>query len=157
MSLQLQRTFISNIAKYPPIQLFGGLVNPSAKQKKAEKRITELCEDLYAFNNPVLSDCKTAFFNLQITDNLITSGTPVKDEYISEVIGTCIFHYKKVIPLLDELFKKDQQLAEYYKEWKVKYQDISKEALDYLFGYVSDKEKAKRIYNDTINSLQEQE
>lgn len=157
MSLSMQQGIISNIAAYPPIQIFGGLVNPSPKQKKAEKRITELCEELYAFNNPVLSDCKTAFFNLKITDNLIKSGTPVKDEYISEVVGTCLFHFKKVIPLLDELFKKDQQLTEYYKSWKTKYQDISKEALDYLFNYVEDKEKAKTIYLDTIKSLEEKE
>lgn len=157
MTLTMQQSFISNIAAYPPIQIFGGLVNPSPKQKKAEKRITELCEDLYAFNNPVLSDCKTAFFNLKITDNLIKSGTPVKDEYISEVVGTCLFYYMKVIPLLDELFKKDQLLTSYYKPWKVKYKDISKEALDYLFEYVSDKEKAKTIYLDTIKSLQEKE
>jgi len=52
--------FVQKALEYPPLSLFCGLSNPSAKEKKLEQRIIQLCESVYFIDNFMLAELRNA-------------------------------------------------------------------------------------------------
>lgn len=122
--------WIKNVSVYPPAEIYAGL-----PQGKAEKRAVTICEDLYKFNygkeRNVLSDLRAAWREFEVLLILSKTGKfiPVKQERSDAVCDAFLKSAQTVINRLDAMHKQHQDLNQYYKNWRVGYQDLKVEAL----------------------------
>ena len=120
--------WIKNVKTYPPAEIFFQKTGP--KFEKAEKRCKTICEDLYRFSFPegevnVLNELGAAYREFEV---LTTLGyDDLKEGRLRAVSTKFLECAKSACAALEVMHKKDQLLGEYYKSWKVKYQDISTE------------------------------
>lgn len=125
---EVLKEWMHNVKKYPPAEIFFQKTGP--KFEKAEKRCKTICEDLYRFSFPegevnILNELGAAYRELEV---LTTLGyDDLKEGRIKEVSTNFLECAKAACTALEAMHKKDQLLGEYYKSWKVKYQDISTE------------------------------
>lgn len=120
--------WIKNVKTYPPAEIFFQKTGP--KFEKAEKRCKTICEDLYRFSFPegevnILNELGAAYRELEVFYKMGLGD--IKPERIKEVSTKFLECAKAACTALEAMHKKDQLLGEYYKSWKVKYQDISTE------------------------------
>lgn len=125
---------------YPPSEMF---YQADSKQAKAEKRCIQICEDLYRFNVPVLSDMRAAF-------NVVWSAynrdiQQMKMKYVQEICGKLAFHVDNAIQALDTMHKKDQLLQAYYKPWAMKSKDLKDEIKSVLINAFPDIDKVQLL------------
>lgn len=129
-------TWFNKAKTYPPAEIF---FEKYGKEAKAEERIKVLCEDVYRFcfpeehKNP-LGDLGASYRDLQVAYRMGFDG--MKPEYIIKVKDKFLEDAKFAVKALDDLFKKDQILQQYYSTWKVKYQDISTEVYNMTKDYI---------------------
>lgn len=117
-------TWIENVKTYPPAEIF---FEKYGKEAKSEKRVQDLCEELYRFCFPegeksILSDLFQAYREFEVAHVLGFEG--MKPEYLSKVKDKFLEEAKYTIKALDNLFKKDQLLQKYYADWKLKYSEL---------------------------------
>ncbi len=129
-------TWIKNAKTYPPAEIF---FEKYGKEAKAEERIKTVCEDVYRFcfpegtKNP-LGDLGASYREFEVAYLVGFDG--MKPERIKELKDKFLDDAKFAIKALDDLFKRDQILQQYYSEWKVKYQDISTEVYNLTKDYI---------------------
>lgn len=133
--------FILNFTKYPVSELYGHIDTPDAKQKKAEKRIAQICEELYRFDCTVLSDVRAAYREVQVSDSLSDSHFRTKQVRMVKIVGSLAYHIDKSCAMLDNMHKKDQVLQQYWKPLSVKAKVMKDELKSYLIQYYPDVEK----------------
>lgn len=120
-------TWVENVKTYPPAEIF---FEKYGKEAKSEKRVQDLCEELYRFCFPegeksILSDLFQAYREFEVAHVLGFKG--MKPEYLSKVKDKFLEEAKYTIKALDNLFKKDQLLQKYYADWKLKYSELETE------------------------------
>lgn len=119
--------WIKNVKTYPPSEIF---FQKYGKEAKAEQRIQTICEDLYRFCYPegqtnILAELSAAYREFEVF--LILGMDGIKPERVSDVSKKFLKCAQAACTALEAMHKKDQLLNDYYKSWKVKYQDISTE------------------------------
>lgn len=124
---EVLKQWINNVKTYPPSEIF---FEKYGKEAKAEQRIQTICEDLYRFTYPegqdnILADLGAAYRDLEVLHRM--GFDDIKSDLINEVSTKFLECAKAACTALEAMHKKDQLLNEYYKSWKVKYQDISTE------------------------------
>ncbi|AZU98359.1 hypothetical protein SEPL_010 [Salmonella phage SE_PL] len=124
---ELIDNWMKNVKTYPPSEIFYAKYG---KEAKAETRIQNICEDLYRFCYPegevnVLSELGASYREFEVL--CIMGLSEIKPERVLEVSTKFLNCAKVACAALEKMHKKDQLLNEYYKSWKVKYQDISTE------------------------------
>lgn len=128
--------WVKNVKLYPPSEIF---FEKYGKDAKAEKRIQELCEELYRFNYPdnqvnYLGELQQSYRDLEVAYLMGFDG--MKPAYIISVKDRFLSSVKDTITALESMHKKDQVLQQYYKPWKVKFQDIQREVFDMTKDYL---------------------
>lgn len=137
--MQKLKVWFENSAKYPVSELFGSIAEPNAKQKKAEKRITEICEELYRFSVVKLSDTRAAYRDIEVLNR---TGIDAKYQYACALTGRLAYFLDVAVPALDNMHKQDVLLQQYYKPWAVKAKDLKDELKAYLIEKYSNEDKA---------------
>lgn len=128
--------WMKNVKTYPPSEIF---YQKYGKEAKAEERLKETCESVYRFCFPDnaknnLGDLGASYRELEVT--YLMGFDKIKPEYIKKVADKFLEDVKSTITALDELFKKDQLLQQYYTPWKLKYSEINSIVYDLTKGYV---------------------
>ena len=124
--MQLINDWVKHMLTYPPSEMFYQKYGP--KHEKAEKRIKNICEDLYKFNwtdgkANVLGELKMAHREFDVLSKIHLKA--IKPEYVLKAKEDFLLKVKPAIQAFELMIKKDQLLQEYYKEWKISYKDIS--------------------------------
>lgn len=133
--------FILNSIKYPVSELYGSIDNPDSKQKKAEKRVSQICEELYKLECTTLSDVRSGFRELQVSTDLSDEKFRIKQIRLVQMCGSLAYFIDKAAMALDNMHKKDQALQQYWKPLAVKAKDMKDELKSYLIQYYPDVEK----------------
>lgn len=133
---QVIDSWMKNVKTYPPSEIF---FEKYGKEAKAESRIQTICEDLYRFTYPegqdnILADLGASYREFEVL--CIMGLDDIKSERVKEVSAKFLSCAKIACSALDAMHKKDQLLNEYYKSWKVKYQDISTEVYNLTKEYI---------------------
>lgn len=117
--------WISNIA-YPPVRIYAG--KPQGKQEKAAIKI---CEEIYSLTyeppkKNVLGDMKSSWRELEVSLRMIeTMEDPhIKTQYFHKQCDNFLSDAQNAINAMDNVFKKHQDLNQYYKGIRVSYQEI---------------------------------
>lgn len=129
--------WMKNIKLYPPSELF---FEKYGKDAKAEKRIQEICEDLYRFNYPdnqvnYLGELVQAYREFEVAYKMGFDG--MKSSYIIKVKDKFLSTAKDALNAFETMTKKDQLLQAYYKPWKIKYQEIDREIFNLTKDYLT--------------------
>lgn len=125
-------TFVKNYSKYPPAEIFAGVVNPTPKQKKAEKRLSDICEDLYKLEVQTLGESTQAYREFKVTMNMADKGFCVRPDHIINVVAVLLVALTKSSRALTECFKKDPLLVQYYSNWKPDMKAIESDLIEVL-------------------------
>lgn len=133
--------FILNFTKYPVSELYGSIDNPDSKQKKAEKRVTQVCEELYKLECTTLSDVRVAYRELQVATSISDGKFRIKQVRLVQMCGALAYYIDKASTALDNMHKKEQALQQYWKPLSVKAKDMKDELKSYLIQYYPDVEK----------------
>lgn len=133
---EVLQQWIDNVKTYPPSEIF---FEKYGKEAKAEQRIQGICEDLYRFSYPdgqdnILADLSASYRELEVLHCM--GFTDIKSDIIKEISTKFLATAKVACLALEAMHKKDQLLGEYYKTWKVKYQDISTEVYNLTKGVI---------------------
>lgn len=121
--------FVKNVCAYPPSELFGGIQNPTAKEKKAEQRITNICEELYKIDCPVFNQLREALRDFMI---LVVFFEDLKPDYFVNKAATLQYHLESVSHSFDKMCNKDPILKEYYSNIKLSKEEIRITIFDYV-------------------------
>lgn len=133
-------TWVAMTAIYPPSEMF---FQADAKQAKAEKRIVSICEELYKFSSPVLSDLRAAY---TVLNNAVKRDIHnMKQVYVQELCGVLAFHIDNSVQALDNMHKKDPLLQAYYKKWSVKSKVLKDEVKTLLIETFPDVDKSQLL------------
>lgn len=124
---EVLKNWMKNVKTYPASEIF---FEKYGKEAKAETRIQGICEDLYRFSYPedqpnILAELAASYREFEVFCIMGFDG--IKAERVKDVSTKFLECAKLACTALDAMHKKDQLLGEYYKSWKVKYQDISTE------------------------------
>lgn len=137
MPLSKFKDFCLKTQQYPPVALFGHIQNPTTQEKKAEQRITIICEDIYKVDSQILAGLRASFAGMSLCelfkDNL-------KDNYLIESSAKFLANLKYAHKALEVMHKKDSILANYFAEFKLEKSDF-----DLIWKYVSDNLKTMEI------------
>jgi hypothetical protein len=133
--------FILNFTKYPVSELYGGNDTPDVKQKKAEKRVAVICEDLYRLECPVLSDVRAAYRELQVAVLISDEKFRIRQPRLTQMCGALGYFIDKASSALEVMHKKDQALQQYWKPLSVKAKDMKDELKALLIQYYPSTEK----------------
>lgn len=109
---------------YPPAHIYAGM-----PQAKPEKQAISVCEFNFGQKRNVLGDLRSAWRELEVLAKLHAEGLNFKPEYLDKAFGEFILIAADAITSLDQVFKKHQAVNEYYKTWRVSYQNIKIAAL----------------------------
>ena len=134
--------FILNFTKYPVSELYGHIESPDSKQKKAEKRVTEICEDLYRFDCTVLSDVRAAYRELSVALGISDDLFVIKQTRLQEMTGSLAYFIDKAVLRLDAMHKKDQALMQYWKPLSAKSKTMKDELKTILIQTYPDVDKS---------------
>lgn len=135
-------TWIESTKIYPPSEMF---YQADSKQAKAEKRVVNVCEELYVFTNTTLSDMRAAYRELSIAVNLGVSD--MRQVYVEEICGKMAFHIDNAVKALDNMHKKDPLLQSYYKAWSCKSKDLKDEVKTLLITSFPEIDKSVLLAN----------
>lgn len=114
---------------YPPGHIYAGM--PQGKQ---EKQAVQLCEQLYKFNfgdkRNVLGDLHAAWWTVKAFILTYQRGPYLEPraEYVDKIFTEFLEAAKASIDAMDKVFKQHQAVNEYYKEWRMSFQDMKAEA-----------------------------
>ncbi|QOI71369.1 hypothetical protein pEaSNUABM19_00440 [Erwinia phage pEa_SNUABM_19] len=129
-------TWFNKAKTYPPAEIF---FEKYGKEAKAEERLKGVCEEVYRFcfpenqKNP-LGDLGASYRDFEVAYIMGFEG--MKPEYIQKVKDKFLEDVKFAITALDNLFKKDQVLQQYYAPWKVKFSEINSIVFDMTKDYL---------------------
>lgn len=118
--------WVSQVMKYPVMEIYGG---KDLAQTKEEKRVVAICEDVFKLTASKVgeklpkAEMSAAWRELQVTLNL-SKSLPIKPEYIQSKKDAFIEVVKELLPLLEATYKKEAVLKTYYESWKRKLPDI---------------------------------
>lgn len=122
--------WVEQTSVYPPGHLYAGM--PQGKQ---EKQAVQVCEALYKFNfgdkrNP-LGDLRAAWREVEATMLVATAKPilPLREDYLNKLFDTFLEAAQTAINEMDKVFKQHQAVNEYYKTWRMSYQDVKSRAL----------------------------
>lgn len=133
-------TWVENTKVYPPSEMF---YQADSTKAKAERRCVTICEDLYRFTVPTLSDMRAAF---TVLNNAVKRDIHnMKQKYVEEICGKLAFHIDNSVLALDTMHKKDPLLQAYYKPWAVKSKDLKDEIKSLLINSFPDVDKAQLL------------
>lgn len=125
------KEWVEQTSVYPPAHLYAGM--PQGKQ---EKQAVQVCEELYKFNfgnkrNP-LGDLRAAWREVEVTAKVYNAPPhlPLREFYLDKIISEFLVAAQVAVGAMDDTFKKHQAVNEYYKTWRMSYQDIKKHALE---------------------------
>lgn len=119
---------------YPPSHLFGGVSNPTAKDKKAEQRVSVACESLYAIDCGTLRDLRTAMQEVIVCESFCKN---IKPEYFINKTAVLQAHLKYAVSKMTDVYKKDPLLKEYFTDMMV---DLTKDVQNnFIFRIVDEK------------------
>lgn len=116
--VKLIEDWVQQTRKYPPLEIFAGTTG----KQKAEKRISDICEDVYRFNfkegevNHV-AEMRADFRELEVLANFGLSR--INEDYIFVAMKRFEKSALKAIKALDKMHKKDKLLADYYADWSI--------------------------------------
>ena len=127
--------YIQNFTAYPVSVMFGHIDTPTPKQKKAEKRVAEICEALYRFDCTVLSDVRAAFRELDVLISLSDDKFRIKQVRLTRMTGRLAYFVDKAVVMLDNMHKKDQQLQQYWQPLSMKAKVLKDEIKSFLIQY----------------------
>lgn len=145
------KMFVAIVSKYPPSELFGGIANPTTQQKKAEQRITTICEDLYKIDSQTLSQLRAAFNEFKILPLFFHN---LKQEYFIDKAANLQYHLEVACSELDKMHNKDVILKEYYKDFKLTKDEIKNSIFSYLMDNVNgDKSDVPVLFKQVVNKL----
>lgn len=133
--------FILNFTKYPVSELYGHIDAPDAKQKKAEKRVAGICEELYRFDCTVLADVRAAFRELEVAVSISDEKFRIRQPRLTEMCGTLGYFIDKAHKALEGMHKKDQVLNQYYTPLKISNKVMKDELKSLLIQYYPSTEK----------------
>lgn len=108
--------FVDNISIYPPSELCSGTYGKKASSK--EKRLVEICEDLYRLDNQTIPAVREAFREYDVMSNM-SYDTPIRMEYASKCAGKFIYLAERAVKALDAMHKKDEALNEYFRDFRL--------------------------------------
>jgi|SRR6516165_370627 hypothetical protein len=110
------KNFVRATALYPPSEICSGTYGKKAAAK--EKRLIDICEDLYRFENQTIPAMREAFkeFDTMIK---ISNGVEIKALAATSIAGKLIFFTDNAIKALEMMHKKDQALMYYYNDFKI--------------------------------------
>lgn len=121
--VKLIEDWVQQTRKYPPLEIFAGTTG----KQKAEKRISDICEDVYRFNfkegevNHV-AEMRADFRELEV---LAHFGLPlINPDYTYAAIKKFEKSALKAIKALDKMHKKDKLLADYYADWAINPEEL---------------------------------
>lgn len=119
-------TWVENASKYPPAEIFF----QTKGKDKAEKRVVGLCEELYRLTYPdgqvnILASLRTAHRELEVLHNISWIGKIKVDEE-TKIRVEFLKAAKAAVNAMNQMFKKDSLLNEYYKGWSMTYEQIEK-------------------------------
>lgn len=118
------KSFLKDCLAYPPQQIFAGK-EVTAKSKKAEARIVDICEELFRYNKKTekdiryLAEFSTAFRDFEVAVKM-REKFPVKQEYMAKVMANLAKTADAAINQMNVVYKKDQALWLYYQGFQVK-------------------------------------
>lgn len=124
-------SWVQQTSVYPPGHIYAGM-----PQTKQEKQAIATCEELYKFNfgkeRNILGDLRATWREVEITHklSLTKSYLPTRQEFLDKVFNEFLEAAQVAVNKMDSCFKKHQAVNEYYKNWRVGYQDIKKVALE---------------------------
>lgn len=108
--------FVRSTSLYPPSELCSGTYGKKAASK--EKRLIEICEDLYRLDNQTLPAMREAFKDFDSMTNM-GRGVMIKTDTAARVAGKLIFFTDRAIKALEVMHKKDPALQCYYSGFKI--------------------------------------
>lgn len=122
--------WVEQTSVYPPGHIYAGMT-----QGKQEKQAVQVCEQLYKFNfgdkrNP-LADLRATWREIEVI-MLISTVEPIlsiRVEYLDKIFTEFLEAAQNAINEMDKVFKQHQAVNEYYKAWRVSYQDVKIHAL----------------------------
>lgn len=133
--------WVEQTSVYPPGHIYAGMT-----QGKQEKQAVQVCEQLYKFNfgdkrNP-LADLRATWREIEVIMLISTVEPilPIRVEYLDKIFSEFLDAAQNAINEMDKVFKQHQSVNEYYKTWRVSYQDVKTDALRL-------KERLKEIKN----------
>lgn len=124
--MQELQQWVSQVMKYPVMEIYGG---KDLAQTKEEKRVVAICEDVFKLTASKVgeklpkAEMSAAWRELQVALTL-SKSLPVKPEYIQAKKDTFIEAVKDLLPLLESTYKKEPVLKSYYEGWKRKLTEI---------------------------------
>lgn len=110
--------FVNNVMLYPPVELFNGIENPTPKQKKAEKRIMDICEGVYRIDFAPILNLRVAYREWDVIMRMGVNAQ-IKFSAYDKAAKELIEAINEIYPHLESTFKKDQELNAYWKRWVV--------------------------------------
>lgn len=120
------QSWVSQVMKYPVMEIYGG---KDLAQSKEEKRVIAICEDVFKLTASKpdekipRSEMSAAWRELTVTLGM-AKDFPVKPEYIEAKKQAFFEAAKQLITLMDTTYKKEPVLKAYYETWKRKTSDI---------------------------------
>lgn len=120
------QNWVSQVMKYPVMEIYGG---KDLAQSKEEKRVIAICEDVFKLTASKpdekipRSEMSAAWRELTVTLRM-AKDFPVKPEYIEAKKQAFFEAAKQLITLMDATYKKEPALKAYYETWKRKTSDI---------------------------------
>ena len=144
----LHGTNMSKIFLYPPNELYGSIETPTPKEKKAEKRITDICEVLYRFDCSIIGDFRMAKTNFDVAIKMMSGCKNVKISYLLDSLALYTFHFKILLDCFSQLSKKDPILKDYYKDIisNIKIKDIEYHYIT-IFNIYDESSDLKTLFN----------
>lgn len=117
--------WVNQSLKYPVMEIYGG---KNLEKTKEEKRVEKVCEEIFKFNfntteRNIKQEVRETFRQLCVAVNL-RDCINMKEEYLVKCKEDFLLVAKDWVKLLDETYKKEPKLKEYYDSWKIKYQDL---------------------------------
>lgn len=127
--------WIENVLKYPTNEIFFQVYG----KEKTEKRLQGICEEVYRFCFPegkknALGDLRQSYREFEVA--YLQGFEGMKPEYITKVKDAFLSDVRYAITTLDNMFKKDPLLQNYYSQWKKKFADINSAVYDMTKDYI---------------------
>ncbi|BBK09392.1 hypothetical protein [Klebsiella phage 05F01] len=122
--------WIDNTRVYPPNHIYQGMA-----QGKQEKQAMAVCEEIYKFNfgdkKNFLGDLHLVWheFHCFVNVYLAPPFIEVREEYVNNLCDKLLSEIQSSVSAMDSVFKKHQAVNEYYKSWRISYQDLKAQVL----------------------------
>lgn len=146
MNFPALKHFCETTSIYPP----SAIVYPGMKQKE-ELRLIQTCEPLYSLSNPMLSEMRQSYKDLEVAFMFIKN---IKRPYLASMIGTFFAHFGFARRTMKEVYRKEPSLVAYMNN-----NFDSDDAIEYdteiLMTFVLDDQENIDAYKSSMKSVSE--